>query len=160
MKSWMRRSLIAVGVVGVLIQFVPYGRDHVNPPVTMEPAWDTPRTRELADRACFDCHSNATRWPWTSHVAPLSWLIQHDVDEGRQHLNFSEFDRRQKNAEDAAEEFAEGEMPPKQYLLAHSEARLSDAERSDLIRGLRATLGDEDEGGGGDDDGGRRRRGR
>jgi hypothetical protein len=59
-----------------------YGRDHSNPPVRIEPRWDRARTRELAVRACFDCHSNQTRWPWYSHVAPISWLVQHDVEEG------------------------------------------------------------------------------
>ncbi len=132
-----------LGVLFVLIQAVPYGREHSNPPVAKEPAWDSPRTRELVVRACFDCHSNETRWPWYSHVAPFSWLVTHDVTEGREKLNFSEFDRRQRKAREAAEEVREGEMPLWTYLLAHSEARLSDAEKADLIRGLEATFGAE-----------------
>ena len=59
-----------------LAQLVPYGRAHTNPPVVREPSWDSPRTRELAVRACFDCHSHETRWPWYSNVAPVSWLVQ------------------------------------------------------------------------------------
>ena len=65
-----------------LFSFVPYGRDHVNPPVGAEPSWDSPETRALARQACFDCHSNETEWPAYSTVAPVSWLIQHDVSEG------------------------------------------------------------------------------
>lgn len=128
-----------------LVQLVPYGRAHTNPPVIREPKWDSPRTRELAVRACFDCHSNETRWPWYSHVAPVSWLVQRDVDEGREALNFSRFDQPQEEAGEAAEETAEGSMPPWFYLPTHPEARLTSAEQQEFVRGLRATLGGEAE---------------
>jgi hypothetical protein len=59
-----------------LIQFVPYGRDHSNPPVYQEPQWDSPQTQELVSNACYDCHSNETVLPWYSNIAPVSWLIQ------------------------------------------------------------------------------------
>jgi hypothetical protein len=124
-----------------LAQVVPYGRAHTNPPVVREPSWDSPRTRELAVRACFDCHSNETRWPWYSNVAPVSWLVQRDVDEGRAELNFSRFDQPQKEAHESAEAVLEGEMPPWFYLPTHPEARLSAAEQAELVRGLRATFG-------------------
>src|SRR5215216_1353338 len=88
-------AAMIVGVLFVVLQLVPYGRRHDNPPTTREPAWDDPTTRALAVRACFDCHSNETRWPWYSYVAPVSWLTQRDVDEGRRELNFSEWDRQQ-----------------------------------------------------------------
>jgi mono/diheme cytochrome c family protein len=140
-KKLIRRVLISLAVLFVLVQLVPYGRDHTNPDPRHEPAWDHPRTRELARRACFDCHSNETKWPWYSHVAPFSWLVQRDVEEGREELNFSEFHRRQKEADDAAEALADGEMPPWQYGLAHPDARLDEAERADLIRGFKATFG-------------------
>lgn len=125
----------------VAIQLVPYGRDHSNPPIGEEPAWDSPTTRELAVRACFDCHSNEVKWPWYSHVAPVSWLVQHDVEEARRHLNFSQWQRPQKHADDAAVEVAEGEMPPWNYLLMHSEARLGGTESQALIAGLERTFG-------------------
>ena len=68
--------IIVVAVGGfLLIQLVPFGRDHTNPPVVQEPNWDSPATRELAQRACFDCHSNETVWPWYSNIAPVSWLV-------------------------------------------------------------------------------------
>ncbi|HSR74031.1 MAG TPA: heme-binding domain-containing protein, partial [Sulfurovum sp.] len=69
------------------IQFIPYGKDHVNPQVIAEPEWDSKQTRDLFVRACADCHSNETKWPWYSNIAPLSWLIQYDVEEGREHFN-------------------------------------------------------------------------
>lgn len=66
-----------------LRKFVPYGHDHTNPPVTAEPSWDSPRTRELFFTACKDCHSNESHWPWYASVAPASWLVYRDVAEGR-----------------------------------------------------------------------------
>ncbi len=143
----MKRLVRSIGVflavmfgLFVLIQFVPYGRNHTNPPVVQEPVWDSPRTRELAKRACFDCHSNETVWPWYSNIAPISWLIQRDVEEGRRKLNFSEWHRPQEGAEEVAETVREGEMPPPIYLITHPQARLSPAEKEELIRGLEATM--------------------
>src|SRR3954449_12180710 len=85
----IRRMLLWALGIGVVIQLIPYGHSHANPPVLKEPKWDSPQTRALAQRACFDCHSNETTWPWYTHIAPVSWLIARDVIEGRQHLNFS-----------------------------------------------------------------------
>jgi hypothetical protein len=139
------RSLLAVASLSVLglvlvAQLVPYGRNHRNPPVVAEPAWDSPATRALAERACFDCHSNETRWPWYSHVAPTSWLVQYDVDEGRRVLNFSEWNRGNSEAGEASETVLEREMPPRGYLMLHPEARLTEAERAQLAFGLDASL--------------------
>jgi hypothetical protein len=135
------RLMSSLFFVLLVMQFVPYGRNHSNPLITSEPAWDSPDTRALAKQACFDCHSNETEWPVYSHVAPVSWLVQHDVDAGREVLNFSEWHRPQKEATESADEVTEEEMPPMIYRLAHSHARLSGAERERLVRGLKATLG-------------------
>jgi Haem-binding domain len=134
-------AVLAVAALLAAIQLVPYGRAHENPPVVQEPRWDQPETRTLAVRACFDCHSNETRWPWYSSVAPMSWLVQRDVDEGREALNFSEWQRTYKEAGESADEVNEGEMPLQTYVLLHPEARLSLAERKALAQGLTATLG-------------------
>ena len=134
-------GLLALVLLFGLIQLVPYGRDHSNPPVQNEPAWNEPRTRELAVRACFDCHSNQAIWPWYSNVAPVSWLVQRDVDEGRSRLNFSEWGGRRQEVREVAEVVREGEMPPFQYRLLHAAARLSSDEKETLIGGLTATLG-------------------
>lgn len=128
----------------LLIQLLPYGRDHTNPPVVQEPQWDSPRTRELAVRACYDCHSNETKWLWFHNIAPISWGVQWDVEEGREHLNFSEWQREQEHADDAAEMVRDGEMPPFRYILAHPEANLSAEEEAELIAGLAATFGDDE----------------
>ena len=143
-----RRDLIRVLLVfaGFLlaVQLVPYGWRHTNPPVVAEPPWDSDRTRELFHRTCGDCHSNRTVWPWYSRVAPLSWWIVKDVDEGRSHLNVSEWHREQKDAREAVEEVREGEMPLPIYLPLHPEARLSPAEKAELLHGLAATFGTEE----------------
>lgn len=129
-----------VGLFGVM-QLIPYGRDHSNPPVIQEPAWDTPRTRELAARACFDCHSNETRWPWYAHVAPLSWVMQRHVTAGRSVMNFSEWTRPYLLANEAGGKIIRREMPPHGYKLLHEHAHLSESEKVELARGLHATLG-------------------
>ena len=139
-RSWFRAALgLFLGFVA--IQFVPYGHSRVNPPVQAEPAWDSPATRALAQQACFDCHSNQTEWPLYSRVAPVSWLVQRDVVEGRAALNFSEWSRAQKEAREAPEKIRERDMPPAIYQLMHGHARLSDADRDRLARGLEASLG-------------------
>ena len=129
-----------VGMFGVM-QLIPYGRDHTNPPVIQEPAWDTPRTRELAARACFDCHSNETRWPWYANVAPMSWVMQRHVTAGRSVMNFSEWTRPYILADEAGGKVIRREMPPHGYELLHEHAHLSEREQVELARGLHATLG-------------------
>ena len=139
-KVWTRSGAGLLGIA-LAIQVVPYGRDHSNPPVTREPAWDSQTTRDLAKRACFDCHSNETEWPAYASLAPASWLVQHDVTEARGALNFSEWHRPQKEAKDASGEVLQREMPPAAYRLMHAHARLSAAEMDRLANGLIKTIG-------------------
>ena len=122
--------LVSVILFGV-IQLIPYGRNHTNPQVVAEPSWDG-QTRPVAQKACFDCHSNETVWPWYSNIAPVSWLIQRDVDEGRRNLNFSEWPSR--GSYEIGEVVSGGEMPPAQYLIMHPEAKLTDTEKQMLIQ--------------------------
>jgi heme-binding protein len=84
----------------------------------------------ILDRACRDCHSNRTVWPWYTQVAPVSWLIAFDVSEGRKAVNFSEWaayppDRQRKLLAESCHEAEEGKMPEGRYTLLHPEARLS-----------------------------------
>lgn len=161
-RRGLRRSLLrgvfVLAALLVVAQLLPFGRVE-NPPVTAEPAWDRPRTRELVVRACFDCHSNQSQRQWY-HLAPVSWLVARDVAEAREHLNFSDWDREQRKADDAAEEVEERDMPLRTYLLVHPDARLSDAERAELVRGLEATLGRGGGGGSGEGGGSEGSRGR
>jgi hypothetical protein len=113
---------------------------HSNPPGSgglVAPA----ETSEVLRHACYDCHSNETRWPWYASVAPLSWLIRHDVDEGRRRLNFSNWQDYASDPETAAHKLDEiakavtrGDMAPWHYRLLHPSARLGEEDRARLAR--------------------------
>ena len=126
-----------------VIQAVPYGRAHSNPPITGEPQWSSPRTRELMARACFGCHSNEVEYPSYASVAPISWVVEAHVAEGREKVNYSEFDQRQRGADETIEVIEEGSMPPAYYTRfgRHPEAKLTSAELQELIDGLQLTPG-------------------
>lgn len=147
----LRKFLVILLFIGLavftLVQLIPYGRRHSNPPVLAEPQWDSPTTRALFMRACGDCHSNETVWPWYANIAPMSWLIQRDVDEGRATFNISEWGRKDNEGEEAFEQYKSGKMPLPVYLPLHPEARLIGSEREQLGNGLLATFGG-DHGGG------------
>jgi mono/diheme cytochrome c family protein len=140
-RRWLIRIALALVALVALAQAVPYGRSHSNPQARVEPTWDSPRTRELAAGACFDCHSNLTTWPWYSNIAPVSWLLTSDVNGGRGALNFSEWSRAQDtSAGEIVEAVRNGSMPPWFYKPLHAGARLSSSERAALVAGLVATL--------------------
>jgi hypothetical protein len=140
MRRLLLRGFVIVLVGFLAIQLVPYGRSHTNPPVTAEPVWDSPQTRALAVRACFDCHSNETVWPWYTNIAPISWRTQQHVDEGRSKLNVSTWGTGRQKVENVSGQISGGAMPPLDYLLLHPEARLSNEEKAQLINGLEATV--------------------
>ena len=127
-------------VLVLLIQFLPYGHTHTKPPVVKEPNWNSPETRQITQKACFDCHSNETIWPWYSNIAPMSWLVQRDVDVARSRMNFSDWGRISVEVGEIIEIVSEGEMPPFQYLLMHPGARLSEQKKTRFIDGINATL--------------------
>jgi len=126
-------------VLFLILQVLPVF-PRTNPPVIAEPAWDSPATRALAKRACFECHSNESYWPWYAYVAPVKWLLVYDVDHGRAAFNFSDWHPGDLYGEYVAEVISSGRMPLPRYLLLHPEARLSDAEKQQLISGLIATM--------------------
>jgi hypothetical protein len=136
-------ALMAGLLVFVGIQFIPV--EKTNPPIAREPNWDSPQTRALVERACFDCHSNETKWPWYANIAPVSWAIAREVQEGRASLNYSNWRPNEEN--ESLETIFQGRMPPRQYLLLHPEARLTNSEMETLVAGLKATFGGNIEGG-------------
>jgi hypothetical protein len=124
-------------VVFVVIQAVR--PDLTNPRVDPAQAIQNvpPHVDAILRRSCYDCHSNETRWPWYAQVAPVSWMLKHDVDEGRQELSFSEFatyspKRTARKLKGICEEVKEGEMPMTGYLVLHPDAKLSDADKQTL----------------------------
>ena len=144
MRKVIRRSFLFVAVAFLLIQLVPVER--TNPPVTAEVEASDP-VMEALRNACYDCHSNETRWPWYSRVAPVSWRISQHVRMGRRNLNFSEWQGM--SAEDRAdameeiwEEVERGSMPLSDYLSMHPEAVLTESQRETLRRW---SLGEEPE---------------
>jgi hypothetical protein len=133
-------TVARVAFVGVIlfaaIQLVPMTRD--NPEVEEEVA-APPAVRDILRRACYDCHSHETSWPWYSFVAPVSWWVVSDVHEAREHMNFSTWndydeDERIELLEEAWEEVEDGDMPLWFYLPLHPEAKLSDADKK-LLQG-------------------------
>ena len=139
MTKWLKRS--AVGLIAVLIvaQFVPVAR--VNPTERGQPAAPA-EVQAILQRACYDCHSNETRWPWYSYVAPMSFLIARDVTEGRRELNFSlwsQFNERRKSRKlkEIVEQLEKGKMPQWYYVALHPDAKLSPADRELIIKWAR-----------------------
>ena len=128
--------VIGAGALFVLAQAVPYGRSHGDPPSTRSARFATAHDRRLFATACGDCHSDKTQWPWYSNVAPVSWLVQRDVAEGRTNFNVSEWDKPQPDLGEVVAQVKGGGMPPLQYKLAHPDARLSKASRSELAAAL------------------------
>lgn len=142
MKKGWKIFFIVAGIllaVALLIQLVPFGHEHTNPAIISNPPWDSPQTEALAKRACYDCHSNETVWPWYSNIAPVSWLVQRDVNEGRMIVNFSDWNNYKGMASDMVREIKDGAMPPVYYKWLHPEANLSAAEIQQFITGLQAT---------------------
>ena len=142
MPRWLKFTILGAVVLFGLIQLVP--KRVTNPPVRAEPNWDSPRTRQLAVAACFDCHSNQTRVLWFERVAPVSWWIDRHVKGGRRTLNFSEYDpNHHRSGQRIAHEVEEGSMPPAYYTWfgLHGSSKLSAADRAALVQGLQATFG-------------------
>jgi len=134
MANSLKWALCGLAAVSLLAQAVRF--EQANPPVSADIA-PPPEIAKLLWRACYDCHSNETRWPWYAEVAPVSWLVAHDVAEGRKELNLSTWDayetkKRRRKLKESAAEIAEGEMPPWYYKLVHGEARLTEAELATL----------------------------
>jgi hypothetical protein len=140
MRRRRRPLLLALAILAavfVVLQLVPYGHDH-GAPATTKRAQLEPAAARIATDACMDCHSNATRWPWYTNVAPASLLVVNDVKGGREHLNLSRWDKPQPDLEEVIGAIDGGGMPPAQYKLIHGDSRLTAAQRRTLIAGFRA----------------------
>ena len=141
----MKKLLLGV-VIGLIlgfvgIQFIPV--EQTNPPVTSDIP-TSPEVKAILKRACYDCHSNETVYPWYSRIAPVSWLAAHDVFKGREELNFSTWGKYSTKAQaehmhESWETVTEGEMPPWYYTVLHGEARLSAEDRQVLRTWVQAS---------------------
>lgn len=136
----MKKLLVILFVAAILIQFFPI--DKTNPPVNKGMDFLTIKNtpQQVADNirsACYDCHSNESRYPWYSNIQPVAWFLKDHIDEGRQKLNFSTFatyepKRQAHKLDEAAETIETGEMPLESYLIAHQEAKLTPEEKKML----------------------------
>ena len=124
------RIILIIVILIVVIQFVPVKRN--NPPVTADlvaPA----EVKTVIKTSCYDCHSNETVWPWYSYVAPVSWLVAHDVEEGREHINFSEWQNLTSEQQDRIKHHVvgaveKGFMPLPIYTKMHRQAVVDSSE--------------------------------
>ena len=144
MKRKIKWLFVALAVSFALLQLTNPARTN---PVVISDLMTTnapppPQVAAMLHAACYDCHSSETRWPWYSHIAPMSWLIANDVKEGREHLNLSNWPNDPKHAakqlEKMSDEIGSGEMPLKKYTQIHADARLTDRQRKELTDWLDA----------------------
>jgi hypothetical protein len=134
-RKGLKIGILILAVAFLLAQAIRI--EESNPPVSSDLSCD-PLVKSLLHRACYNCHSNETVWPWYSNIAPVSWLVASDVREARQHMNFSEWgtydsDTRFYKLKGIAEEIEEGGMPLWYYSIVHKEARLNSAERDRIV---------------------------
>jgi hypothetical protein len=150
-ENSLKKSLPAILIIGAsLLGFAsllahPYGM--VKMPSSSKPllagtAVD-PAVMQIVERSCQSCHSEKTEWPWYSYVAPMSWLIEKDVNQGRSHMNLSHWDEynsesKQQILGELSSVVRNRQMPLPRYLKLHPEAKLSDSEINQLYRWARA----------------------
>ena len=144
MKRILKWGILALVLIFAGLQFVQPAR--TNPPVKIDflkASAAPPDVAALFRAACYDCHSDETRWPWYSRVAPVSWQVAQDVNHGRRHVNLSEWpadnpDLARKKIENMSDEIDDGDMPLKKYTLIHRDARLTAEQRDTLTDWLDA----------------------
>ena len=133
-------TLLVLAAIFVIMQL--FRPELTNPPIDPATTFEatakpSPRVKAIVERACQDCHSNQTVWPWYSRVAPASWLVTSDVSEARQNLNFSEWgllspEKRLEALGDICREVNAGDMPLWQYKILHPAARLGTGDAAAL----------------------------
>lgn len=142
----MKKLFIGLLVAFVFIQF--FRIDKTNPPVDQGMDFLTIKNtpKGVADNirnACYDCHSNETKYPWYSNIQPVAWFLKNHIDEGRRKLNFSTFatyeaKRQAGKLDEAAELVEKGAMPMDSYVLAHPEAKLTEAQKAEMVQYFKA----------------------
>lgn len=141
-------GFLVLVVAGFLVlQIIPVGqirpvlaRD-ANPPVEVQITWDSVEAEGLLRRACYDCHSNETAYPWYAHIAPVSWLVTRDVNKGREAMNFSEDGTNAYDLGDL-EWHLYNDMPPRQYTLIHPDAKLTEEQKALVLAAFKTAFPD------------------
>jgi hypothetical protein len=139
--------IVGIGIVGCLViaQFRTIQR--TNPPLKGD-LGAPPQIRMSLKRACYDCHSNETQWPWYSYIAPISWLVERDVEGGRRQLNFSEWGfyyptTRKRKFQWMERTLHEETMPPWHYRILHPGASLTPQDLAELEKWLESEIADQ-----------------
>ena len=138
MRSFRKNAkvvLLVVAAVLIICQFIRI--DKTNPPVLSDIPTDS-SVKSILKQSCYDCHSNETKWPWYSNVAPVSWLLSNDVNGARKHLNFSEWgsynpEKQLSKLDDIRDQIRQGDMPLWYYSLMHPSARIKQNEREKIL---------------------------
>ena len=150
---------IVLGVIAVLLLIQLIQPSRANPPVVVSRSLEShmavpPEVQSVLKRACYDCHSSSTVWPWYSHVAPVSWYVAHDVNVARSHVNFQDWEA-QENPKEGLEHLGltcklmrEGKMPPSDYGMMHQNAKVSPADTNTVCAWTDKIAPAEDEAGG------------
>ena len=146
----MKKISVILLVAFILIQFFPIDKNNPAPTPQMDflPIKNTPEsTANLIRNGCYDCHSNETKYLWYSNVQPIAWFLQDHIEEGRKELNFSTFatyepKRQAHKLAEAIEQIEKGEMPLDSYIIAHSEAKFSEAQKQEVIQYLKLVESD------------------
>jgi len=141
-RPWAVRIGIGAAVVLLASQLIPIDRSHpaVDPSQSLYSAPAVPKeVRAVLQRSCNDCHSYETSWPWYSYVAPVSWVVSHDVHRGRKAMNFSEWGsysakRKEDKLEEICEQLVNGDMPDRKYAFFHRGSRVTQQERSAICQ--------------------------
>ena len=137
----MKKILIIIIVSFILIQFFPIDKNNPVPTPKMDflQIKDTPeKTANLIRNSCYDCHSNESKYPWYANIQPFGWFLENHIQEGRKELNFSTFatyekKRQTKKLDEAVEMLEKNEMPLDSYVIAHAEAKLSAADKKEVM---------------------------
>jgi hypothetical protein len=143
----LKTAIIILAIIFIGIQFFRPEKNlgSVDPAKEISAAVPVPAEIDAILRvSCYDCHSNVTRYPWYAEVMPAGWLLADHVEEGKGHLNFSEFAagslrRQYHKLEEISEQINQGEMPLKSYLILHGDAELTDAKKDALNRWVEAS---------------------
>lgn len=145
----LKKIIIALLVILVVLQLVPKPTPNVSTTASVNDitsAHTVPQdVQQVLKTSCYDCHSNNTTYPWYSKVQPVAWWLGRHVSEGKQGVNFSEFAgyrpyRQYHKLEEIAEQVEEGEMPLSSYTLIHTDAKLSDAQKSSIVSWAKAAM--------------------
>ncbi|RYE23800.1 MAG: cytochrome C [Sphingobacteriales bacterium] len=142
----MKKILLILLLLLIAIQFIRPARNNAeskpNTDITM--AYNVPlNVQQIMDKACRDCHSDYTNYPWYDKIQPVAWWMDHHVEEGKQELNFSQFasysgKKKAHKLEEIVEQVEQNEMPLNSYTWMHKDAKLTEAEKVDLVNWAKA----------------------